>query len=450
MGCARAAGYGEGMARDLGRSPRPPLYRHVVPVALIAGAAVVMLPRLWSHERGAALMEASHALARRDLALHRVMDGVARVAVAAAADDRSLPAALRATRTSMAQYDALLASAGGGGSWGAARAHIDALARAAAERVDRRLPPEPLVASLQALERQARTQSQAEQQRLAAVVAAETRGDLVQMALLAGGVLAAVGLAEWSRRREERTRLRMHELEGRLDELQAFAGRVAHDLRGPLTPIVVNSQMIEQSGVPDPVRRLAERIEGAAGRLAHMIDIMLTFARLEGTLRPRGRCELGRVVLDVVEDWRARAAGAGATLVTAFEDELWVACEPEIVGSAVQNLIDNALKYGLDGGDNRIELRVRRAGDEALLEVEDHGAGISPEALPHVFEPLFRGSDRGEGLGLGLAIVKRLVEARAGRILVRPSDGGGACFVVELPLAPSACLVAEDAPALGA
>jgi signal transduction histidine kinase len=270
------------------------------------------------------------------------------------------------------------------------------------------------------------------------------------MGLLAVGVLLAAALAEWSRRREQRTQARLCELEARLGELQAFAGRVAHDLRGPLTPIVINSQIIERSGVPDPVRRLAERIEGSAGRLADMIDMMLSFARLVGS-RPRGRCELGRGAVDIVAAWRLRAAAVGATIVTSLEDELWVACEPEIVGSAVQNLLDNAIKYGLDGDVNRIEVRVRRAGDDALLEVEDHGRGIPSDVLPHVFEPLFRGTDRGEGLGLGLAIVKRLVEARAGRIVVGRGSAGGARFVVELPLAsPPRMVSAPEAPSLGA
>lgn len=379
----RAPGYGEGMARDAGRSQRAPLFRRAMPIALIVGVAVVLLLRVRSHERclGRIQTLARQAVERGDAA----------------------PSGALLTRSAM--------------------------------------PAEPL----------ARSEAEAIHARLQAAIAEEARADLLQAGLLAAGVILAVALAEWSRRREQRMQARLAELAARLDEVQAFAGRVAHDLRGPLTPIVVNSQMIEQSGVPDAVRRLAERIEGAAGRLAHMIDILLSFARLEGS-RPRARCELGRVAADVVEDWGVRAAAAGATIVTSFDDELWVACEPEIIGSAVQNLLDNALKYGLDGDANRIEVRGRRAGDEALLEVEDHGPGIPSEVLPHVFEPLFRGSERGEGLGLGLAIVKRLIEARGGRILAGRGAAGGARFVVELPLASAPRLTAppEDAPALGA
>ena len=109
----------------------------------------------------------------------------------------------------------------------------------------------------------------------------------------------------------------------------------------------------------------------------------------------------------------------------------------------VRNLMDNAIKYTARG---QVSLRLARDGDVAVLEVEDSGEGIDPDALPRIFEEFFQvgneGRDRHRGIGLGLAIVHRLVELGGGEISVRSQPAAGSRFTVRMPGA------AEGDPAL--
>ncbi len=106
----------------------------------------------------------------------------------------------------------------------------------------------------------------------------------------------------------------------------------------------------------------------------------------------------------------------------------------------IVNLLDNAIKYTAPGG--RVEVKVARNGDSAMLEVKDSGVGIPGEALPHIFERFYR-VDKARsravgGTGLGLAIVKSISAAHGGEITVESSEGSGSCFRVRLPLFNSA------------
>jgi signal transduction histidine kinase len=99
------------------------------------------------------------------------------------------------------------------------------------------------------------------------------------------------------------------------------------------------------------------------------------------------------------------------------------------------NLLTNAVKYNQRGG--RVEIHLRRVGDDAVLEVSDTGRGIPKEALPRVFERFFRVSDqdtRVGGTGLGLAIAKKIAESHRGQIEVTSEAGRGTTFTVRLPL----------------
>ena len=96
--------------------------------------------------------------------------------------------------------------------------------------------------------------------------------------------------------------------------------------------------------------------------------------------------------------------------------------------------MENGLKYTRRGGEVTVDLS--RQGDRGVISVHDNGVGISPEALPRIFDEFVRGpnSQAAEGAGLGLAIVRRLVLAMGGRVWVDSSPGQGSRFFVELPL----------------
>ena len=239
-----------------------------------------------------------------------------------------------------------------------------------------------------------------------------------------------------ARRREERVcrdeKETMQFLEKANADLEAFAGRVAHDLRNPLVPILSGSQVIERSDVDARVKRAAERIERSARRLSGMIDMLLDFSRITAPRQP-SVCEVAPIVTDVVDGFADKARAHGVTLIVACE-EVRAACEPIVVASPLQNLVENAFKYGRRADvDPVIEVRGFLRGGMVLLEVEDRGPGLDPREAEQLFRVFQRGVDGGEGVGLGLATARRLVEARGGSIGLRVGRFGGALFQIRLP-----------------
>src|SRR5439155_26049661 len=258
--------------------------------------------------------------------------------------------------------------------------------------------------------------------------------DLEVMALVGGAALLALLVAA---RREKSACLRDAAFVSRLAErnadLDAFAGRLAHDLRNPLSPILLGVQRIERADLPPEVRAPAAGVERSARRLLDMIEVVLDFTRADA---PTAAAELPPVdVAQVVDEalgfFHERARARGVRFEVAIERGLGVRCETAILSSVMQNLIDNALKYGCPRERCAVYVRGRRAAPHALIEVEDEGGGIAPEVAERVFEPRFQ-ERRGRGLGLGLATVKRLLAGRAGSIELGRGAVGGALFRVRL------------------
>ncbi|MDB4966539.1 MAG: histidine kinase [Myxococcales bacterium] len=260
--------------------------------------------------------------------------------------------------------------------------------------------------------------------------------EMTLMGLLSGGCLALLFSA---RHRERRTCAAeseaMRTLQQTNADLEAFAGRVAHDLRNPLAPILSGSQIIENLPVDDKVRRAAERIERSARRLARMIDLLLDFSRLSSRSSV-AECDVPAVVDDVAEGFRERARTEGVRL-TVEAEPIRALCEPIVLASPLQNLIENAFKYGRRPGAERvIEVRGCRRGNWVVVEVEDRGPGIDIAQTDQLFGAFARGVDGGEGVGLGLATARRLVESRNGTVRLRVGRHGGALFQIRVPMAP--------------
>ena len=269
------------------------------------------------------------------------------------------------------------------------------------------------------------------------IAESEHRRRWEEMALMGLVICGCVALLLAARRREERTCVAeartVQSLEQANADLEAFAGRVAHDLRNPLVPILSGSQVIEQANVEPPVKRTAARIERSARRLSSMIDMLLDFSRMVNPAEAAA-CDVAPIVGDVVEGFQEKARAQDVKLVVACEN-VRAACEPIVVASPLQNLIDNALKYGYRADvPPVIEVRGFRLGDEIVLEVEDRGPGIQA-ATDDLFRAFRRGVAGGEGVGLGLATAKRLVVSRGGSIAHRSGRFGGALFEIRLPAA---------------
>jgi signal transduction histidine kinase len=221
-----------------------------------------------------------------------------------------------------------------------------------------------------------------------------------------------------------------------------FVADVSHELKTPLTSIQGFAQALIDGAAETPAARqhAAEVIYNEAGRMHRMALDLLDLARLDaGTAKLEISTVDMRVLLEgVVEKFRPLAAAAGVGMTLSMAGQLpAVEGDGERLGQVFANLVDNAIKF--TPRDGTITLEAIRDLREVRVSVTDTGPGIEEQDLPHVFDRFYqadsaRGGGEKHGAGLGLAIVQEIVAAHGGRIKVRSRPGGGAEFVVQLPL----------------
>jgi len=256
---------------------------------------------------------------------------------------------------------------------------------------------------------------------------------VITLALAVAGMLLARAT---SRQHIELVETSKRFAEDRANELEMFAGRVAHDLRAPLTVIQMNSTLAERGNAPDNHKVAFERIARQGRRMEEMIDTLLAFAQAGAHPKP-GACEnIAEVVQEVVSDCQPMATEADVELGVEPFPKAVVACSPSVLGIIVSNLVRNAIKYIGENDVRRVTVRLRERERFLQFEVEDTGPGLPRGTEDRVFEPFVRvsGAPTG-GIGLGLATVKRLVDGHGGRVTVHSVPGKGCRFRFDLPRA---------------
>jgi signal transduction histidine kinase len=236
-------------------------------------------------------------------------------------------------------------------------------------------------------------------------------------------------------------------LEARNRELDAFASRVAHDLRGPLTTVGLSASRLARSAPLD--ERAHATMRRGIARMESIIDDLLTLSRVEAAA-PEGSCDPARVAAIVAEELAPEVEANGGALRLDV-DPAEVACPEGLLRQALWNLAENALKYRRSDVPVAIEIRGRKIGEQYELRVEDNGSGMSHKVASRAFEPFFRGDNAGvsPGTGLGLSIVRRVVEASSGTIAIDSEVGSGTTFVLTLPSAQSTKGAREIGPHSG-
>lgn len=224
-----------------------------------------------------------------------------------------------------------------------------------------------------------------------------------------------------------------------------FVSVVSHELRSPLTPIRGFVQLVardlEREGNHATHVTWLHSIEGHVDRMTRLVDDLLDVSRLRA-----GRLEIRPETTDLVamcnEIVRSRRSSAP-------EHELVIAtAPPALIGQwdadrihqVIDNLVSNAIKYSPAGGKITVSLTEDTQHEPAMAQivVTDQGSGVPPEDRPHIFSAFYRSdeatSSRIAGLGLGLFICRQLIAAHGGTISVDDAPGGGAAFIVRLPI----------------
>jgi len=275
----------------------------------------------------------------------------------------------------------------------------------------------------------------------------DPRTEVGQLGRALNAMLAQIEAAFTARAASETAARRSEE------RMRRFVSDASHELRTPLTTIRGFAELYRQGAAREPAEldRLMRRIEDQAASMGLLVNDLLLLARLDQQ-RPLERhpVDLLSLVADAVQDARAVAPDRRIALVLGDGDSpgepepLIVLGDESRLRQVIANLMSNALTHTPTG--TPVELRARTQAGQAVVEVADHGPGLTPEQTERVFERFYRadparshaqaGPDGGTGAGLGLAIVAALVAAHNGAVEVDSPPGRGATFRMLLPLAP--------------
>ncbi|MGO4573244.1 ATP-binding protein [Microvirga sp. 2TAF3] len=232
----------------------------------------------------------------------------------------------------------------------------------------------------------------------------------------------------------------------RLEAMRAdFVANASHELRTPLASLLGFIETLQGPARNDPAarERFLDIMRGQAQRMKRLIDDLLSLSRIEmrAHVPPTATVDLTSIATHMIETLSPLAKERGVAIQTKLpEGSLHVRGDRDELLRVLENLIENAAKYGESGGKVDVELARRTAPDgkaQAVLIVQDYGPGIAPEHLPRLTERFYRvdvaqSRDKG-GTGLGLAIVKHIVNRHRGHLDIASELGQGARFTVTLP-----------------
>ncbi|MGQ0506805.1 MAG: sensor histidine kinase [Myxococcaceae bacterium] len=249
------------------------------------------------------------------------------------------------------------------------------------------------------------------------------------------------------------------QLEARMNDLKRmealrreFLADASHELRTPVSVIQGYVQtLIELKSEDTKARGYVEIVQRHALRLGTMLDDLLQLASLDSDYKERRSEEaipVEPIATRVLRTTRDRAVAAQVTTTVEAPPELRVWANADYLEQALENLIENAIKYGRTGGT--VTVRATQTAQGVSIAVRDDGGGIAAEHLPHLFDRFYR-VDKSRsrelgGTGLGLAIVKRLTESMGGQVTVESREGEGTTFTLHLLAANEHGPVRPEAP----
>ncbi len=229
-------------------------------------------------------------------------------------------------------------------------------------------------------------------------------------------------------------------LESSVEQMKQFTASISHELRTPLTALRGEAEvaLLKARSVEEYKVVLSSQLE-EFDKLTHMINQLLVLARAEaGEIQWSDRAVgLSALTISLIEQMEPVAAAKHIRLNSNVQAGVFINGDANWIERAILNLLDNAIKFTDPGGD--VDVILTSQNSDAVLNVRDTGIGITPEALPHIFDRFFRSepsrSKNVDGVGLGLALAKWIVEKHRGSIQVQSQVGKGSGFTIQLPSA---------------
>jgi signal transduction histidine kinase len=225
--------------------------------------------------------------------------------------------------------------------------------------------------------------------------------------------------------------------ENQIANLELFAGRVAHDLRSPLSSVSLAVQFAKEKSTDSKTKSVLGRAHRTLQRTGELVDGLLLLAQLVRSRGTEGSSDLKVVLEDLVEELQPLAHENQIELRLGHVPQGDVACSAGVLANMVGNLIGNSIKYMGDSAVRCVTVAAGNSMDDIRIEVQDTGPGIPAEVHGQVFDVYARAAPHGiSGMGLGLATVKRLADVLGGSVGLESHAGSGSVFWISLPKAP--------------
>jgi len=213
---------------------------------------------------------------------------------------------------------------------------------------------------------------------------------------------------------------------------------IAHELRTPLTVLQIDLESI-QDGISPPTPENIAKLKTEVLHLNRLVENlrMLSLAESGELQMDMDPIQLNEIILNSVERFRLKALQKGIQLsVDVPEERISIRGSEQHISQIFINLLSNALSYTDEAG--KVDVKLARQGDQALVSIMDTGAGIPADEIPYIFERLYRvapsQNKEKDGSGLGLSITRSLVELHGGRVRVVSEPGQGSTFTISLPV----------------
>ena len=224
---------------------------------------------------------------------------------------------------------------------------------------------------------------------------------------------------------------RVAELAAANAELEAFSYSVSHDLRGPLRAIDGFSKILMEQyrgQLDQQAQHYLARVRAGSQRMGHLIDDLLSLARINRAEMHRSDVDLAQVARDTIEELRRHDPTRTVDVVIA--ERVPAKGDARLLRAALDNLLANAWKFTSKSAAPRIELGCERSDEETKYFVRDNGAGFDMAYVHKLFAPFQRLHEQSdfEGTGIGLATVQRIITRHGGRIWAEAAVGRGATF----------------------
>jgi two-component system sensor histidine kinase VicK len=235
--------------------------------------------------------------------------------------------------------------------------------------------------------------------------------------------------------------LEIREKNEEIEKASAFKndvlGMVAHDLRNPIAAIESISMIMQLDEIDEDTHDNLNMIKASCVKARSIINDLLEVARNDNSnVLETDIIELNQLLKGFVNDWRAHHKIKNSIILVTSAIPVYARINTEKFHRVIDNLVSNAIKFSKE--NDKIELYIKPFEDEVAIEVTDHGLGIPPEILPHIFERFSKAGRKGvrgeSSIGLGLSIVRQIIEKHKGKIEVDSEVMKGSTFRITLPV----------------